>query len=547
MRKYDRHFLGFRSPFPAAAGTPTSARATKTSADIRTVGARAAEPEVAGGLHVGHDLSATGLSMEFLSVPSVNRPHDHSEREADRVAETVMRSPAPGEDTGVLTSGRGVAAPTATSPSGMDRGGGSSIVREQGAGQALAPAVRAPFERHFGLDFSKIRIHTDGRAAVSARALHARAYTQGGNIVFGAGQFRPHSGEGRRLLAHELAHVVQQSAGRPAPAIQRQALPQTPPIISPSLARMLGYLTLDGFALNSPDLTVAQRGALSGHAGTLRNLLSAYPGGLIILTGHTDATGTEEHNQELGQQRADAVKRVLMALGIAENAISATSAGESALRVPTTTADVRNRRVQIEFRPVLPATPGGPSLSLHLPPPALPMAPSRPALDLRLPPDYRLPGSTPPPFLAPLPAAPSVTPRRPAVTVSPGGLIWLDIVVNPPGPLPVEARIAREFRERGISLSDDQLLALINGRSEGVAQLETILGGLAPGLDAATRRRLAESIADGLMGSAIRAQVQRERPWLFEVEQERERRMEEMLGGERGRAVEGGLRLRVHF
>lgn len=311
---------------------------------------------------------------------------------------------------------------------------------------------------------------------------------------------------------------------------------------------MLGYLTLDGFALNSPALTAAQRGTLDGHAGTLRNLLSAYPGGLITLTGHTDATGTEEHNQELGQQRADAVKQALIERGLTDDAISTTSAGESAPRVATSAAESRNRRVQIEFRPVLPAALGGSSLSMRRPPPTLPVPPSRPVPGLRLPPDYPVSGTpTVPPFLTPLPPSPVVTPRRPAVQVAPGGLIWLDIVVNPPGPLPVEARIARQFRERGISLSDAQLRALLNGRSEGIAQLETIIGGMAPMLDAATRTRLAQSIADGLMGASLRSQLQRERPSLFEEEQARERRMEEMLGGERGRAVEGGLRLRIHF
>jgi hypothetical protein len=59
-------------------------------------------------------------------------------------------------------------------------------------------------------DFSQVRIHTDVKAAESAQAINARAYTVGRDIVFGAGQYSPHSTQGRRLLAHELAHVVQQ-------------------------------------------------------------------------------------------------------------------------------------------------------------------------------------------------------------------------------------------------------------------------------------------------------------------------------------------------
>jgi hypothetical protein len=72
--------------------------------------------------------------------------------------------------------------------------------------------MRHSLESRFGHDFSRVRIHTDPEAAASARALHARAYTVGHDIVFAAGAYRPHSAAGRWLLAHELAHVVQQGA-----------------------------------------------------------------------------------------------------------------------------------------------------------------------------------------------------------------------------------------------------------------------------------------------------------------------------------------------
>ncbi|CAN5908848.1 hypothetical protein BH23GEM7_BH23GEM7_24010 [soil metagenome] len=69
-------------------------------------------------------------------------------------------------------------------------------------------------ERHFGHDFSRVRVYTDARAQDSAAAVYARAYTVGYDIVFAAGQYTPGTPEGRRLLAHELAHVVQQGAGQ---------------------------------------------------------------------------------------------------------------------------------------------------------------------------------------------------------------------------------------------------------------------------------------------------------------------------------------------
>ena len=69
-----------------------------------------------------------------------------------------------------------------------------------------------------GFDFSQVRVHTGGEAAASARAVNARAYTVGSNIVFAEGQYAPGTAAGRRLLAHELAHTVQQSDGRAAAA-----------------------------------------------------------------------------------------------------------------------------------------------------------------------------------------------------------------------------------------------------------------------------------------------------------------------------------------
>jgi hypothetical protein len=82
------------------------------------------------------------------------------------------------------------------------------------SGRALDPAARAFLEPRFGIDFSAVRIHTDSQAAASARAINARAYTVGSDVVFDTGEYAPHSDSGRRLLAHELAHVVQQGAAR---------------------------------------------------------------------------------------------------------------------------------------------------------------------------------------------------------------------------------------------------------------------------------------------------------------------------------------------
>jgi hypothetical protein len=80
-------------------------------------------------------------------------------------------------------------------------------------GEPLDVATRTNMESRIGHDFSRVRIHSDAAAAASAHELDARAYTRGPHVVFGQGEYRPDVAEGRRLIAHELVHVVQQRTG----------------------------------------------------------------------------------------------------------------------------------------------------------------------------------------------------------------------------------------------------------------------------------------------------------------------------------------------
>jgi hypothetical protein len=82
-------------------------------------------------------------------------------------------------------------------------------------GRPLDAATRSFFEPRFGYDFSRVRVHTEARAAQSADSVHAVAYTVGRDIVFGEGNYAPTSGRGQELLAHELSHVIQQEGGSP--------------------------------------------------------------------------------------------------------------------------------------------------------------------------------------------------------------------------------------------------------------------------------------------------------------------------------------------
>jgi len=88
------------------------------------------------------------------------------------------------------------------------------LVRDvlRSSGQALDEETQTYFSSRFGYDFSQVRVHSDERAADSAQAVNAHAYTVGRHVVFGSGRYAPHTPRGRTLLSHELSHVVQQTA-----------------------------------------------------------------------------------------------------------------------------------------------------------------------------------------------------------------------------------------------------------------------------------------------------------------------------------------------
>lgn len=154
----------------------------------------------------------------------VNIPGDAFEQEADRVAEQVVGMPdsqvvrrkcACGES-GTCEECKQTT-PMVQRKATFHAGDTEApqIVNEvlRSPGQPLDGAARRFMEPRFGHDFSRVRVHTDARAAESARAVNALAYTVGQNVVFDHGHYRPGAPEGRRLLAHELAHVAQGGAG----------------------------------------------------------------------------------------------------------------------------------------------------------------------------------------------------------------------------------------------------------------------------------------------------------------------------------------------
>ncbi len=101
----------------------------------------------------------------------------------------------------------------------------SQINSIRGGGESLPESIRAFFEPRFREDFSGVRVHTDSKANESAKAVNALAYTMGQDVVFGSGQYAPETESGKKLIAHELSHVVQQNRG--SVKLQRQHVPDT--------------------------------------------------------------------------------------------------------------------------------------------------------------------------------------------------------------------------------------------------------------------------------------------------------------------------------
>jgi Domain of unknown function (DUF4157) len=161
---------------------------------------------------------------------TVNTPGDAYEQEADRVADLVVA----GRDAGAITS-LGLSGPAdlqrregaseeeeddaiqkkpaSGAQSGVCRSFSSRMTAAAKGGRPLDAATRAAFEPRFGHDLSHVRLHDDAAASGLSRDINARAFAHGNDIYFSAGQFDPHREVGRRLLAHEITHTLQQGGG----------------------------------------------------------------------------------------------------------------------------------------------------------------------------------------------------------------------------------------------------------------------------------------------------------------------------------------------
>ena len=158
-------------------------------------------PAANGSGSFSHSPLTTTRETDHLQ-PAVSEPGDPLEREADQRASQIVQQGQPPGSAGYEDR------------RDAERKGQASPSQASLSGNELGAADRRFFETRFNYSFANVRVHADGEAGVAARDLHARAYTLGNHIYFAPGHYQPGTVAGDRLLAHELAHVVQQNGMR---------------------------------------------------------------------------------------------------------------------------------------------------------------------------------------------------------------------------------------------------------------------------------------------------------------------------------------------
>ncbi|MDP9075941.1 MAG: DUF4157 domain-containing protein, partial [Bacteroidota bacterium] len=297
----------------------------------------------------GNTNSLSHSKSFFQPKLTINQPNDVYEQEADTMADTVMRMTDPlakadtffkpvtnhiqrkcqaceEEDKHVHRKEIGTAEPY----------GGNNLDNYvsslSSGGEPMSAASRGFFEPRFGRDFSGIKIHTDTVAAKSAQSINALAYTTGNNIVFNSGQYAPESDTGKKLMAHELTHVIQQDNNIQPKLIQRQVAGVDPTTSSSCRIHFVQGRTEFTDAHEFADCMARIRTYLAG--GADRH---------VTLHGFASVEGTDQFNMDLSRRRGETVLSLLRSAHIDTSRISVTPHGEDS----TFTRLDDNRRVEV--------------------------------------------------------------------------------------------------------------------------------------------------------------------------------------------------------
>jgi len=333
-----------------ASATATHGEATHPQRSARP--APPPHPLVALQRSAGNQVVAALLSRSIQRTPAVSAPGDLLEQEADQVADQVMRMVAPrAASSAPLAVQRMCAgceeeqghvhrAPAGEGEIGAEAAEAAAQVAGRG-GMPLPESARSFFEPRFGQDFGHVRVHADAEAAQAAHGVQARAYTVGSSIVFARGEYAPQTSTGQRLLAHELAHVVQQSGiaqrtkepqdeGEPEPepaaprAVLRAPAPPGPAAPFTSSTPPPVPILLAGEAQGERfHYVVSTDRFRPGEEQRLRAFARVLPGeGTLEIHGFASEEGTPELNERLSSQRAIKAREILVGSGVPEPRIS---------------------------------------------------------------------------------------------------------------------------------------------------------------------------------------------------------------------------------
>lgn len=256
-----------------------------------------------------------------------------AEREADAVAARIMRMQAPGslaeaapdeigrrmdaslaeeedevharreddEEEEIQAEGDGSGRQGGRAPTPVAR----AVHTMKGRGQPLPPAERRFFEPRFGRGLGHVRLHTDAAAGAAARAIRARAFTHGSDIAFAPGAWRPGSGAGRRLLAHELAHVAQNDG-----AIRRDfALEPTEAAAAPELteAEIADAIAFNRRRYDEPSIRLIQDVVGAARTGSFDDTT------IRLIAAMQQRFGLDQHDGKVGATTFDLLQRELTA------------------------------------------------------------------------------------------------------------------------------------------------------------------------------------------------------------------------------------------
>ena len=392
----------------------------------------------------GQHKTGGGACTKCQSIPkppvlqtklTVGQPNDKYEQEADRVAEQIMRMPAPEsagavgvrsqppqiqrkcakcDDEQQLQMKETPGATPEVTPAVASR-----IQSLQGGGQPLSDSTRSFFEPRFGQDFSHVRVHNDVQ---TTQALNAKAYTVGNNIVFGSGQYSPETSSGKQLLAHELTHTVQQTGysnhlqnvnlkpQRSQLSINRKiAQNSTYSIVQRAcgtneVSTMNMCIGLSGdvlgetfrFVVNCDNFQSDEESRLRFFASTINS------DEILEIHGFASEEGPPDFNNKLSCARAEKARQVLIGAGIAPNQIRLFNHGA--------TAGSRPERRSVVIDKLSPTTP---------PPTPTPTPPEIPKPPEQTDDTRRVPPLAPPPIRPSVPIIPPIPPIRSTPSLPP--------------------------------------------------------------------------------------------------------------------------------